>query len=45
MWQNAVFMAGLVLLLHISSDERGSSGREMTHVQKCMDAVRLCEGR
>ncbi|KAJ7829202.1 hypothetical protein B0H14DRAFT_2366738 [Mycena olivaceomarginata] len=42
---NAVFMAGLVLLLHISSDERSSSGREMTHVQKCMDAVRLCEGR
>ncbi|KAJ7314901.1 fungal-specific transcription factor domain-containing protein [Mycena albidolilacea] len=42
---NAVFMAGLVLLLHISSDERSSSGREMTHVQKCMDAVQLCGGR
>ncbi|KAF7358738.1 Zn(2)-C6 fungal-type domain-containing protein [Mycena sanguinolenta] len=46
---NAAFMSGLVLLLNILSTKRREplldSSRELAHVHKCMEVIRLCEGR
>jgi hypothetical protein len=42
-------MAGVLLLLNILSGKRSGLlpdlTREMTHVHKCMESVRLCESR
>ncbi|KAJ7813924.1 fungal-specific transcription factor domain-containing protein [Mycena olivaceomarginata] len=46
---HVVFTAGVLLLLNILSGKRSGllpdPTREMTHVHKCMESVRLCESR
>ncbi|KAF8180539.1 fungal-specific transcription factor domain-containing protein [Mycena galopus ATCC 62051] len=46
---NAVLTSGLVLMLYILSSKRSglllNPNREMGHVHKCMEFLRLCEGR
>ncbi|KAJ6492202.1 fungal-specific transcription factor domain-containing protein [Mycena sanguinolenta] len=46
---NAAFVSALVLLLNILSAKRRGSlpdpSRELAHVHKCMEVIRLCEGR